>query len=242
MIVFAILLLPLVSRSQFYFLGTAQPMDNGCIMLTPDYPYAEGIAYSTTPLDIRFNFEIEFDIYLGNKEEGADGITFVIHNDERGVEAFGTFGECLGYGRWNPNSTYGTYISPSIAIEFDTYFNPTQNDPEEDHVAYLENGTNYHFVDNKANTFNYNLEDGALHNFKFKWGPGEGMIRVWLDGKMVYEIEGRLQDTIFKDDPNVYWGFTASTGNKHNLQYFCLKRLATAGGLSNDEEADDQTK
>lgn len=220
-----LILLPLISSGQFYYLGTSQPMENGCIMLTPDYPYAEGIAYSTTPLDIRYDFEIDFDIYLGNKEEGADGITFVIHNDPRGLEAFGTFGECLGYGRWSPNSEFGAFISPSIAIEFDTYFNPSQNDPEKDHVAYLENGTNYHFEGNKANTFPFNLEDDALHNFRFQWNATSGVIKVWLDNTLVYEIQEKLQNTIFKDMTDVYWGFTASTGRKHNLQYFCLKRI-----------------
>ena len=132
-------------RAQFYTIGTAQPMDGGCIMLTPDYPYAEGIAYSTTFLDLNYNFEIEFDIYLGDKDEyGADGITFVIHNDARQFEAFGTFGECLGYGKWSPEAVYSAHISPSIAVEFDTYQNPQQNDPESDHVAFLTNGISRH--------------------------------------------------------------------------------------------------
>lgn len=228
-----VLLASLPVHAQFYYLGTAQPMDNGCVLLTPDYPYAEGVAYSTTPLDIRYNFDISFDIYLGDKEEGADGIAFVIHNDARGIEAYGTFGECLGYGRWNPDSEYGTYISPSVAIEFDTYYNPSQNDPEKDHVAFLENGTNYHFADNKANVFTYNLEDDALHSFRFSWNAEEAFIRVWLDGEKVYEIKKKLQDTIFAGSHLVYWGFTASTGKKHNLQYFCLKRL-----VHNEEDSD----
>ena len=36
------------------------------------------------------DFQIEFDIYLGEKDfDGADGITFVIHSDVRGFNAFG---------------------------------------------------------------------------------------------------------------------------------------------------------
>jgi hypothetical protein len=27
--------------------------------------------------------------------------------------------------------------------------------------------------------------------------------------------------TIFNNDPNVFWGFTAATGGSHNLQQFC---------------------
>ena len=107
-----------ISYGQFHFLGDARPMDKNCIVLTPDMPYREGIAYSTTRLNLDQDFQIEFDIFLGEKnEDGADGITFVIHNDARAFNAFGTFGECMGYGRWVADVPYGTFIAPSIAVD-----------------------------------------------------------------------------------------------------------------------------
>ena len=61
----------------------------------------------------RSTLEIEFDIYLGDKDDlGADGIAFVIHDDPRKFNAFGTFGEGLGYGRFNPNFVSGNFIAP----------------------------------------------------------------------------------------------------------------------------------
>ncbi len=222
-----LILLPLISQAQFYTIGTAQPMEGGCIMLTPDYPYAEGIAYSTSYLDLNFNFEIEFDIYLGDKNDfGADGITFVIHNDPRQFEAFGTFGECLGYGRWSPEAVYSAHISPSVAVEFDTYQNLNQNDPESDHVAFLMNGLSRHAAYWNANNAYYNLEDGMLHTFMFKWDATNKKIAVYLDDNVVYQGNQDLKNDIFKGHNQVIWGFTASTGRKYNLQYFCLKRLA----------------
>ena len=227
LILLSLVLASLPSMAQFHYLGNARPMDDECILLTPDLPYSEGIAYSTSTINLQQNFVIDFDIYLGDKDEGADGITFVMQSDSRRFEAFGTYGECMGYGRWNPLQPYGAFISPSLAFEFDTYYNPTQNDPEGDHMAYHENGTNYHFADVEAPIRAGNLEDGKLHNFVLRWNAVEQVLRVWLDGKLHFEIQKDLLQDPFKGNTNVIWGFTASTGRKHNLQYFCLKKFAS---------------
>jgi len=214
-------------QAQFHTIGTARPMDGGCILLTPDEPYSEGIAYSTTTLDLSKNFAIEFDIYLGDKNDyGADGITFVVHNDPRGFQAFGTFGECLGYGRWSPEATYSAFIAPSIAVEFDTYQNPVQNDPSSDHVAFLTNGLNRHTSYWNNDNELFDMEDDRLHNFQFQWNASAKEIIVTLDYQVVYEGQHNLIEKIFNGNREVIWGFTASTGRKYNLQYFCLKRLA----------------
>lgn len=216
--------------AQFSFMGEAGYMDNGCIRLTPDTPYARGIAYSTDKVNLSNNFEINFDIYLGNKEEGADGIVFVIHNDPREFDAYGTWGECMGYGRWNWDYVAGDYIYPSIAVEFDTYQNRRQNDPACDHVAYLEGGTTYHEVFWNGGTDSLNLEDDQLHNFSFKWNAETQEIKILLDNNLVFKGKRDLVKEIFNNNPEVIWGFTASTGRASNLQYFCLQRLAINNG------------
>jgi hypothetical protein len=224
-----LLCLPVLSPAQsFRLMGDAQEMQNDCIQLTPDVAYSEGLAYHTTKLNLASHFEISFDIYLGNKDEGADGITFVIHNDARGFDAFGTWGECMGYGRWSKWYEAGTYIAPSIAVEFDTYENARQNDPACDHVAYLEDGTNYHTSYWNAGNAAFNLEDDYLHEFRFRWEPDVKRITVFLDGEVVYKGIRDLIGDVFAGQTQVIWGFTASTGRKHNLQYFCLKKWAQA--------------
>ncbi|WP_051296210.1 L-type lectin-domain containing protein [Eisenibacter elegans] len=215
------------AQGSFQLMGSANYMPGDCILLTPDKQFQEGLAYHTTKLDLNNFFEITFDIFLGEDDNGADGITFVIHNDPRGFNAYGTWGECMGYGRWSKNYLAGDYIAPSIAIEFDTYQNYRQNDPPYDHVAYLENGTNYHTEYWHDNDPNYNLEDGMLHTFQFRWQPDTQQITVWLDGAIVHQGRRDLINDIFRGQTKVIWGFTASTGRAHNLQYFCLKRWAT---------------
>ncbi len=219
------IVLPISSYSQYVLLEDAINLDNGCIQLTPDEPYSRGIAYNRTRLNLNQYFEIDFDIYLGNKEEGADGITFVMHNDHREFRAMGTWGECMGYGRWRREYPTGNFISPSIAVEFDTYYNYTQNDPDHDHVAYLENGTNYHTKYWSDNRTDFDLEDNKLHDFRFRWDPEKQQITVFLDGKIVYQGKRNLIKDIFEGNPEVIWGFTASTGRASNQQFFCLKRI-----------------
>lgn len=220
----------------FKLMGTAQEMPNDCIQLTPDVQYAEGLAYHTTKLNLARFFEIEFDIFLGEKDQGADGITFVIHDDDRGFNAYGTWGECMGYGRWNHDYLAGNYISPSIAIEFDTYQNYRQNDPDCDHVAYLENGSNFHEKYWNDQNEKFNIEDGLLHNFRFRWEPDNQQITVYLDGKVVHKSKRDLVKEIFNGKTQAIWGFTASTGSEHNLQYFCLKKWAKNENKAQDGE------
>lgn len=208
---FAFLLLVLYSPqavSQFYLNGTARNMPDGCIMLTPDEPYCEGLAYYNTLLDLSRNFEIGFDIYFGSRDEyGADGIAFVIQNDPRGQEAYGTWGECLGYGTWDRTRPGGTYIAPSIAVEFDTYQNPRQNDPSCDHVAYLEQGSSRHLRYFNNEDENYNLEDDQLHDFRFMWNADEQKLTILLDGGVVYTGNKDLVNEIFEGENLVRWGF-----------------------------------
>ncbi|TAH18767.1 MAG: lectin [Cytophagales bacterium] len=212
-------------HAQYHLIGDAAYMNPDCIQLTPDVQYSEGIAYYKTKLDLANYFQVEFDIYLGDKDEGADGITFVIHDDERQYEAYGTWGECMGYGRWNYDVLYGTYIAPSIAVEFDTYYNRRQNDPPCDHVAYLENGTNFHIKYWNNKDENFNLEDDYLHNFRFQWEPDTKQVTVYLDDRIVYRGIRDVVKEVFGGQTQLIWGFTASTGRKHNLQYFCLRTL-----------------
>lgn len=225
--IFLLLLVPLQLTAQFRLLGDAVEFQADCIQLTPDTPFSRGIAYHEQPLDLSNYFQIEFDLYLGDKDDGgADGIVFVIHNDPRGYGAYGTWGECMSYGRWSPNSP-ADYIGPSVAVEFDTYFNPRQNDPEADHVAYLENGINAHinYWQPDGNS-NYNLEDDRLHNFQMMWEPELMRLTIYLDGQVVQQQQKDLVNEIFGGQTQVIWGFTASTGRKFNQQYFCLRKWA----------------
>ena len=46
-------------------------------------------------------------------------------------------------------------------------------------------------------------------------------MRAYFDGHLRVEAQVNMIGTIFNNDPNVFWGFTAATGGAHNLQQFC---------------------
>ncbi|HEX8330567.1 MAG TPA: L-type lectin-domain containing protein [Hymenobacter sp.] len=212
-----LMLVALTGRAQFVTLLDAAPMGE-CIRLTPDEPYSEGIAYNTSRIDLRNPFEVDFDVYFGDKNElGADGIAFLLQNDPSGFAATGIFGEGMGYGG----------IAPSVAVEFDTYQNYARNDPAHDHVNLMVNGVSTHSAPQPEQAASPNLEDDRLHSFHFRWNPADQSILVHLDGRVVCQAKSDLINTVFNGNPSVIWGFTASTGRKHNLQYFCLKRVAS---------------
>ena len=63
------------------------------LTLTPNARDQSGAALSITRIDLRQNFNISFDIFLGNNDfDGADGVGFVLHNSPDGVNAIGAGG------------------------------------------------------------------------------------------------------------------------------------------------------
>lgn len=203
---------------EYVLLGSATTGVAGCVLLTADEPYQEGVAWAADPVDLRGPLRLGYDLFLGKSDTlGADGICFVLQADPRGTQAYGTFGECLGYGRWSEYSS-SPHIAPSLAVEFDTYENPNQNDPAADHLALHVGGLISHWV--TPATPVAELEDGRKHAFDFMYDPTSHRVRVWLDSQPVIDLTLDLTQ-VFGPQTRLYWGFTGSTGRKHNLQFFC---------------------
>jgi len=98
--------------------GNAQ-LVGSTLRLTEAIGSQTGSAFEATPLpvdgDTDFHAWFQFAIYDGS---GADGFTFAIQNDTNGPAAIGGGGGGLGY----------LGISPSIAVEFDTFDNGSKGE------------------------------------------------------------------------------------------------------------------
>lgn len=103
------------------------------LRLTPASQNQAGSAFTSNPLtlgpDGSFNTQFSFQI-TDSGGGGADGIAFVIHNDAAADTALGGTGGRLGY----------SGITPSLAVEFDTWYNFTLGDPNANHVGTGING------------------------------------------------------------------------------------------------------
>ena len=83
----------------------------GTYTLTQDLQNEAGSVISTGRLDLASNFDITFELNLGNKDAaGSDGAAFVLHNDVRGASAIGGVGGDFGIAG----------IANGLGIEFDT--------------------------------------------------------------------------------------------------------------------------
>lgn len=190
---------------------------SNCIQITPLSLNVQGWVYSTTFFDLTTDQSLEFDMYLGNNDNGADGIVFVLHNDPEGFNAHGCPGSVIGYG--GSCAGGGTKITPSFAVEIDTYYNNLKNDPIQDHIAFMTNGDMGHPSVFPGYLCPENIEDGTLRRFRFEWTAATNTASVFWKGtkilETVFNIPAHLGTT------QAYWGFTGATGNQENQQYFC---------------------
>ncbi|WP_169745550.1 CshA/CshB family fibrillar adhesin-related protein [Isoalcanivorax pacificus] len=208
------------SASQGMVIGGTANMDAGSyqITLTEDTGNQAGAAWSQDRISLALPFTMEFAVYLGTKDSsGADGIAFAFHNDPGGNTVTGIYGGALGVGG----------LAPAVAIEFDTYQNGSgYGDIANDHTS-IYNPVNY--TDNAGGGNLYspvydlgNIEDGEWHDVRIVWDPITKTLQYYFDNVLVTTLNRGLVASDFDDDPNVYYGFTGSTGGSSNLQKACL--------------------
>lgn len=202
------------SKAQYSLVGDATSIGSNCYRLTPDAAGKVGAIWNQSKITLDSNFEVEGSLYFGtNDGNGADGIGFVFQPICSGL---GGAGGGIGF--------YG--VSPSFAAEFDTWQNGAGelNDPSDDHIALIKNGDLNHW--NAGNLYGPvtlgNIENGAYHSFKIRWTAATQTLEVTFDNIVQISHSVDAVHTIFNDNPNVYWGFTAATGSLANEQSVCI--------------------
>ena len=184
-------------------------------LLTDDLGGQNGAIWHKAPFYISEDFCLKAQIYLG-ATDGADGLAFVM---QPSYSALGVAGGGLGY----------QGLTPSFALEFDTYQNSLDSDLANNHVGLMKNGS----VNHGASQWGVspvdigNIEDNKWRYFKMFWDSGTKKLSVLLD----LNADGDFSDsgeTVFNDvsvdlgsvftSGNAYWGFTAATGAATNLQ------------------------
>ncbi len=184
----------------------ASSTQNGSISYLPKF---------STGGDIHILMKVLITTPAGN--QGADGLAFVMHNAPQGVSVTGQSGGGIGYGG----------ISPSIAVEFDTYANANEN---ANHVAITRNGNTDHTAAINAG-LPYNADPGV--NLKsgtplFLWMDylhTGTVLKVYVATTAVKPAVATLSTTAVNLatalGPAFFMTFTASTGgawSKHEVQ------------------------
>ncbi len=238
------------TNSNYALNGNASsPSPFDCTTLTSATNNQLGCAWDVNSLfSFSSNFSYDFTINLGSSDAGADGMSFTIQNDPRGLCACGTAGGSMGAGG----------ITNSLIVEIDTYTNYEDRDDftgadyigcngalDPDHIDIWTGGTVNPNLDANCNTTSagerpaipwavalkngasyYNIENGLNHILRITWvngSPGTLTVAV-LDasGSTSYGTASYSFNpmTIFGTN-TPYFGFTASTGGLNNTQSFC---------------------
>jgi hypothetical protein len=192
-----------------------------CINITPDKRAQMGAVWNTSQINMAASFDYTYTVNLGNKDGGADGLTFTLQNNAAGLSAVGNPGYQLGIGP----------LTNTFIIEFDTYDNgPGAGDIAVDHIAIDVNGNVATPVAGaiQASSTSANIEDGLDHTVRITWNPGTTTFTIYFDGVSRLTYTNDILNTVFGGNPLVYWGFTGSTGSFTNTQLICPGNLPGA--------------
>jgi len=220
-----------------------------CTTLTTASNNQLGCAWDVNSLlDFTTNFTYDFTINLGSSNAGADGMSFTIQNDPRGLCACGQAGGSMGAGT----------ISNSLIVEIDTYINYEDRDDftgadylgcasalDLDHIDIWTGGNVNPNLDANCNTTSagerpalswavalkngipyYDIENGLNHTLRINWVAGSPgtLTATVLDAAGVTSYGTASYSftalTVFGTN-TPYFGFTASTGGLNNTQSFC---------------------
>lgn len=173
-----------------------------------------GSIWSNKKIDLSEDFRISADLNFGILDDsGADGIAFVIQPLSSDI---GTLGGGIGY----------QGITPSLAIEFDTYFNVGWDPVSSDHIAIIKNGKTNDLTSHSEfmpfKSLN-NIEDGLWHEVIFEWKASTKKLKVTFDNNIQIDTTIDIIESIFSGNKDVFWGFTAATGGSINVQKVRLK-------------------
>jgi cysteine-rich repeat protein len=191
--------------------------DSNQVILTRDVSAQAGAAWFRTPVDLAGPVDVRFRIYLGNRDQGADGLAFVFHRDTRGLDALGTNGGGLG----------ARDLSPAVFIEFDTLDNTQFGIPYDiacDHTAVFTGNGSVPIVSATCLADPYNVEDGKFHDIHVSWNPGAiPALQVSFDDDEIISLKEDIVAKYFGGDPgDIYFGMSAGTGALTNEHKLCL--------------------
>ena len=205
-----------LSAQYFNVNGSASNTGGGCYELTPSLSNQTGSIWSPQLVSLNNSFVVSGRMNFGTSNfffPGADGMAFALQpatNTSTGT------GAGMGVG----------YITPSLVAEFDTYKNGY--DPNFDHLAITQNGDPDHGTGNtlaapvQIKAGQNNVQDNSWYDYRIIWDAPTQTLSVEIDCELRISWSGNVINGIFGGNPNVYWGFSAATGNRYTRHQVCI--------------------
>lgn len=207
---------------------------SGDLSLTRADEWVAGACWYHQKVEVQYGFETEFQFMMdqhgGWQGKGADGLAFVISNDQKGFTV-GELGEGMGY----------QGITNCLVVEFDSFDNQEGGD---NHISIHNNGRNrVNRYNNHSLAINHKIPElqntvrKAKITYDFKY------IRVYIDGTLYLKKEVHLEKKMKLDEGKAYIGFTAATAGayfRHRILNWKWKRekkiLARIQPLDSDSD------
>lgn len=200
---------------QFHLNGSALAFNDNCYQLTPAENARVGSIWNPNKIDLRQNFDVVMEVFLGCRDSGADGMVFGLQPVSTSI---GQVGEGIGFGG----------VSPSLGVELDTYQNNNLGDPPFDHIAIMQNGNLNHLGFNnlagpiRARAAGDDIENCRYYDLRISWDAAARKLEVYFDCQLRLSYSGDIVNNIFGGNPFVFWGFTAATGGANNDHRVCF--------------------
>ena len=212
--------------------GTARvvPTADGQVMrLTAAQPFQAGAIFSQQRLRAAsFSTYFRFRISAAGGlvfDPGADGLALVI---QPVTSSLGTSGQGIGYGG----------IRPSVAVEFDTYQNGDNNDPDSNHVGITLNGDSNHGPGAPFTVgIPERLDDGAMHHAWVDYDGSRMEVRLarTANRPSAPNLTRQVNLRQVLGSNEAFLGFTSATGSSwgdHDLLYWEYRQTFDPIGLT----------
>lgn len=183
------------------------------------YPaiWSIGSVWYTNQVNVAQGFTTSFTLQIdpvpaSGDGTTADGMAFVVQNSS--VNALGDNDGEPGYQN----------MADSLAVEFDTYYNTNQNDPNNNHIGVQSCGTLPNSLDHASScdlglqpTLPITLADAHPHIYVVKYVPGTGgapgILSVTVDKQLVLTSNVNLSTLLSLNGNDAWVGFTGGSGS-----------------------------
>ena len=202
------------------------------LRLVPSVLSQKGTAFFAAPVTVENGFDTKFTFQTSTPSGGgADGLTFVIHNDPRADTFLANHAATIGYGAF-ATSPVGTALSNSLVVEFDSFLSTFGgfSDLSSNEISVHTGGTgeNSHSEGFSLGrvTPSVTFSNALVHTARITYVPGT--LKVYLDnmttpvltvpydfatgGNYVLSPGGPVGGLSLLPGGTAWVGFTASTG------------------------------
>ena len=224
-------------------LNGSAAQSGSALLLNPATANQRGTAWHQTQQPVTGGFLTSFAFRMS--PGGADGMTFIIHNDAAGTGAIAQAGGSLGWTS-EPLVATNTMIN-LLVIEIDTYLNGNFGDPDNNHISVhlvptlptTASGAD-EFYSIARVTAPVTMADGQIHTLCISYVPGS--LDLFLDGALTptlsipfdfgtgaMNLTGTQLAGLNLPNGTAYVGFTGATGGLVQTNEVLSWTFGTAG-------------